>query len=104
MLSYKPANGLAREDETASPGTNVSSSISIPNRSKSRLAPKANVVFKAETSFLTSVSWIMWLVHTERKLKCQFMILSLTNMYYKVREAYLTLAKVSSSSFETAAS
>lgn len=53
---YKPANGLAREDETANPGTNVFSSISIPNRSKSRLAPKANVVSKDETSFLTSAN------------------------------------------------
>lgn len=55
--SYQPANGLAREDATARPGINVSSSISIPKRSKSRVAPKLNDFSSVSSSFLTSEKW-----------------------------------------------
>lgn len=54
IVIYIPANGLAREDATASPGINVASSISIPNKSKSRVAPKANDFSNVASSFLTS--------------------------------------------------
>lgn len=49
-----PAKGLAREDATASPGTNVLSSISKPKSSKSRLPPKAYLVSKDEISSKTA--------------------------------------------------
>ena len=42
----------------ASPGINVFSSISMPNRSKSKLAPKANVVSKDATSSLIAENGI----------------------------------------------
>lgn len=53
-IAYTPANGLAREDATASPGINVSSPTSIPRRSKSKVAPKANLVSKDDASSWTA--------------------------------------------------
>lgn len=54
FVDILPANGNAREDETASPGIKVSSPTSIPRRSKSKLAPKANLVFNDDISSLTA--------------------------------------------------
>ena len=50
MRDNKPANGVAREDETASPGISVSSSTSIPSKSKSRPAPNTKLLSKDEIS------------------------------------------------------
>lgn len=51
---YAPASGLARVVATASPGINVLSSISIPNKSKSKLAPNTRFVFKDAISSRTA--------------------------------------------------
>ena len=50
----KPANGFAREDESASPGINVLSPTLIPSKSKSRAAPNTNLLSKDEISSRTA--------------------------------------------------
>lgn len=49
-----PARGFAREDATANPGINVLSSISMPNKSKSRPEPNTYLVSKPEISSQTA--------------------------------------------------
>lgn len=56
---HVPDNILAREDATASPGINVLSSISIPNKSRSRPEPKPNLASKDETSSRTALKQVI---------------------------------------------
>jgi len=58
ICSFVPANAVALEDATASPGINVLSSISRPNKSRSNPEPQ-NPFSKFDTSSRTALKQVI---------------------------------------------